>query len=205
MAKNPWQRPKRSTKPEVEGASGEDSGESPSSLRRSSKDSPESSPDAPAPEARRPSPRKIALDILARREHSVAELREKLNARAGHHEWEPAEVEATLEALIDDGLLSEERFVASFVGSYTRRGHGPVWLRAELERRGITGEAIAGALASADTDWRAAAAEVRRKRFGDAPPADFRERAKQARFLQYRGFTAEQAIRACGAGGDDDP
>ena len=152
MARSPWQRPKkRSTKPDIEGASsGEDSGESPSSLRRSSKDSPESSPDdASVPRARRATPRKIALDILARREHSVSELREKLSARAEHHEWEPDEIEAALEALIEDGLLSEERFVTTFVGSYTRRGHGPVWIRAELERRGISGEAIAEALATA--------------------------------------------------------
>ncbi len=223
--RNPWQRSKkRSTKPdEVDAPDAPDapvgaasaatpavsSGEAdtlPGETR--GLDSPDrgspSADDLTVPQARRSSPRKIALDILARREHSVAELREKLSSRAEHHEWEPDEIEATLEALINDGLLSEERFVTAFVGSYTRRGHGPVWLRAELERRGITGEAIAKALATADTDWRAAAADVRRKRFGDPPPADFRERAKQARFLQYRGFTAEQAIRACGAG-DDDP
>jgi regulatory protein len=158
--------------------------------------------DLTVPPARRPSPRKIALDILARREHSISELREKLSARAEHHEWEADEIEAALEALIDDGLLSEDRFVTTFVGSYTRRGHGPVWIRAELERRGISGEAIAEALATADTDWREVAADVRRKRFGDQPPADFKERARQARFLQYRGFTAEQAIRACGTEDD---
>jgi regulatory protein len=155
---------------------------------------------------RRATPRKIALDILARREHSVAELRDKLSARAEGNEWAPDEIEAALAALIEDGLLSEDRFVTTFVGSYTRRGHGPVWIRAALERRGISGEAIAEALATADTDWREVAADVRRKRFGDPPPADFKERAKQARFLQYRGFTAEQALGACGtAAYDADP
>jgi len=140
------------------------------------------------PPARRSTPRKIALDILARREHSVGELREKLLARAGHHEWEADEIEAALDTLIGDGLLSEERFVESFVGSHTRRGHGPVWIRAELERRGISGEVIAEALAKADVDWDAAAEAVRVKRFGPAIPTDFKERARQARFLQYRGF-----------------
>jgi regulatory protein len=111
----------------------------------------------------------------------------------------PEEIEATLEALIGDGLLSEDRFVASFVGSYTRRGHGPVWIRAELERRGIAGEAIAEALATADVDWDAAAEAVRVKRFGPGAPTDFKERVRQARFLQYRGFTAEQALGACEA------
>jgi regulatory protein len=143
-----------------------------------------SSPGEAEPQSRRASPRKIALDILARREHSVAELREKLRAR----DFDAEEIEATLEALVSDGLLSEERFVESFVGSYTRRGHGPVWLRAELERRGISGAAISEALAKADVDWDAAAEAVRVKRFGPEIPTDFKERVRQARFLQYRGF-----------------
>ena len=114
----------------------------------------------------------------------MGELREKLAAR----EFAGDEIEATLEALVQDGLLSEERFVENFVGSYTRRGHGPVWLRAELERRGISGEAISAALAKADVDWDAAAEAVRVKRFGAEIPTDFKERVRQARFLQYRGF-----------------
>ena len=114
----------------------------------------------------------------------MGELREKLEAR----EFDADEIESTLAALVSDGLLSEERFVESFVGSYTRRGHGPVWLRAELERRGISGEVISEALAKADVDWEAAAEAVRVKRFGPEVPTDFKERARQARFLQYRGF-----------------
>jgi regulatory protein len=156
--------------------------------------------DLSVPKARRSTPRKIALDILARREHSIGEMREKLGARAEHYEWSADEIEAALQALSEEGLLSEARFVERFVGSYTRRGHGPVWLRAELERRGIAGQVIAEALASADTDWHEVADDVRRKRFGAEPPADYKERAKPARFLQYRGFTAEQALAACTEG-----
>ncbi len=116
------------------------------------------------------------------------ELREKLAMRASDHEWAAEEIEAVLEELTRDGLLSEERFIASFVGSYSRRGHGPVWLRAELERRGISGAAIREALDSADIDWDAAAEAVRVKRFGPDVPTDFKERVRQSRFLQYRGF-----------------
>jgi len=203
MARSPWQRPRRSTKRDAARASpveGEPLPGESRGLHSPGRGSPSAGEELSVPKARRSTPRKIALDILARREHSVSELREKLGARAEQYEWAPEEIDAALEALIGEGLLSEERFLANFVGSYTRRGHGPVWIRAELERRGIDGEAIAEALAEADTDWRAAAAAVRRKRFGDAPPADFKERARQARFLQYRGFTAEQAIAACTEG-----
>ena len=119
----------------------------------------------------------------------MTELREKLAAR----DFDGDEIEATLSALLEDGLLSEERFVENFVGSYTRRGHGPVWLRAELERRGISGEAISAALAKADVDWDAAAEAVRVKRFGPETPTDFKERVRQARFLQYRGFIKDTA------------
>lgn len=128
--------------------------------------------------------RKIALNLLARREHSVDELRGKLRAR----EFSEAEVEATLKTLVGEGLLSEERFLESFIGSHARRGHGPVWIRAALERKGIAGEVIRDALEAADVDWEADAEAVRVKRFGPAVPTDFRERARQARFLQYRGY-----------------
>ena len=143
------------------------------------------------------SPRKIAFDILARREHSVLELREKLLAR----EFPPDEVEQTIEALLADGLLNEQRFIDSFLASYTRRGHGPLWLRAELERRGITSAEIAAALASQEiagqpVDWPAQARAVREKRFGPAQPADYKDRARQSRFLQYRGFSSEQFRQA---------
>jgi regulatory protein len=145
------------------------------------------------------SPRKIALDILALREHSVAELREKLQSR----EFPPDEIEQTLSALIADGLLNEERFIGSFLASYTRRGHGPLWLRAELERRGIDAGRIATALAEQTVDWPAEARTVRAKRFGPDQPADYKDRARQSRFLQYRGFSSEQ-IRQAFSSDDED-
>lgn len=138
--------------------------------------------------------------MLARREHSVAELRDKLRAR----DYGDGHIDAVLGDLVRERLLCEDRFVENFLGSYTRRGQGPVWLRAELERRGIAGPVIADALRAAATDWVAEAAAVRRKRFGPEPPADFRDRARQARFLQYRGFTADQVRAALGGSLADD-
>ncbi len=68
-------------------------------------------------------------------------------------------------------------------------------IRGELAQRGIDGASVSAALAEADCDWTALAAEVRAKRFGTEAPGDFKERARQAKFLQYRGFETEQ-IRA---------
>lgn len=196
MPRNQWPRRKRSTKPESGGTLGEAS----PFAEASSADADGS----PARSRAGSSPRKIALDILARREHSVAELRVKLLDR----EFPPAEVEATLAALLADGLLSEARFIDSFLASYTRRGHGPVWLRAELERRGVDSAQIAAALeaqqlAGQPVDWAAEARAVREKRFGPAQPADYKDRARQSRFLQYRGFSNEQIRQAFSATDED--
>ena len=87
-------------------------------------------------------------------------------------------------------LLAEQRFADSFVRSRIARGQGPVRIRLELGQRGV--ESGDAALLAAECDWTDLARDVRSKRFGADLPASYADRARQARFLQYRGFTAEQ-------------
>lgn len=108
-----------------------------------------------------------------------------------------------LAELIAEGLLSDERFAEAFVASRTEKGSGPLRIQAELRERGLNDELIARYVDFSDRDWHERAARVRRKRFGPAPPGDIKERARQARFLQYRGFTAEQARTALKGDVDD--
>jgi regulatory protein len=129
-----------------------------------------------------------AVRLLARREHSTAELRRKLVAK-GHSE--PA-VGAVVEKLSGKRLVSDQRFVASFVQQHARRGQGPVRIRAELRQQGIEEALIEDELAAAGVDWGQLASEVRLRKFGATWPRGMPERAKQARFLQYRGFGADQ-------------
>lgn len=137
------------------------------------------------------------MDLLARREHARHELAGKLRSRGM-----PADlIESTLDDLGRENLLSDARFAEAFVASRIGRGQGPVRIRMELEQRRVASEVIEEALGNAAPDWGDLAAEARRKRFGRKPPGDFRERARQARFLQYRGFAAEHISRALG--GDD--
>jgi regulatory protein len=139
--------------------------------------------------------RTAALAQLARRDFSRAELRERL-LRKG---CEPAVVDAVLGQLEAERLLSDARYVESAVRAHAGRGHGPVRVRVELRPRGLASPLIEEALRAAEVDWFALALQLRRRRFGAALPGDARERAKQARFLQYRGFTAEQIRAALGA------
>ena len=135
------------------------------------------------------------MNWLSRREHTLNEIREKLAAR----DFAEPDIETTVVALADEGLVSDERFAESFMAVRLRRGQGPIRIRMDMERRGVSTELIRAHLDGADEDWVARAKEVLRKRFGNSPPVDFRQKARQARFLQYRGFTTEQIQAALAA------
>jgi regulatory protein len=145
-----------------------------------------------------------AVRLLAGREHSTEELRRKL-ARKGF----PAEtIEPVIQKLAGKRLVSDERFTANFIHHHAKRGQGPVRIRAALRQQGVADAQVEAALQSADVDWVRQAREVRRRKFGSAAPRSLGERAKQARFLQYRGFDAEQlraAFRDESGEGDDAP
>jgi regulatory protein len=132
-----------------------------------------------------------AVRLLARREHGTRELKRKLSAK-GHDD---GAVNRVLEKLETKKLVSDERFVSTFVHHRARRGQGPARIRAELRQQGIADSQIEQEIANSSVDWVGAASAVRRRKFGTQRPASLAERAKQARFLQYRGFTADQ-IRA---------
>jgi len=155
-------------------------------------------PEAQAAEADERTVRTAALALLAGRDFGRAELARRL-ARRGY----PAQlVAAVVEALVAERLLSESRFVEQFIRQHAGRGHGPVRIRAELRERGTAQDEVEAGLEAATEDWVALARDTRRRRFGVSPPGDYAERARQARFLQYRGFTAEQIRAALGPGDD---
>jgi len=135
--------------------------------------------------------KRTAVDYLARREHSRPELERKLAGRG----FDAVLVAAALDEFEREGKLSTSRFVETFVRSRVAKGQGPIRIRAELAERGVSSEAADDSLKSAEVDWLAAACAARHKRFGPEPPRDYRERARQARFLAYRGFDGA-AIRA---------
>lgn len=146
----------------------------------------EQSHEAPEQTARR-----LALGMLARREHSVAELSRKLAQRG----LDDDVIEATVATLQAERFLSEERFVEQIVRSRIERGDGPMKIRAELAQRGIAAAEAERELESQDPDWAELAETQRRKRFGAGIPAEFAERARQARFLQQRGFGMSEIRR----------
>lgn len=134
--------------------------------------------------------RQAAIALLARREHSRRELAHKLRQRGAGGEL----IAEALDALAAEGLQSDDRFTESFITARRARGFGALRIRAELRERGIDTDLIERHMHEM-ADPLEQVEEVRRKRFGPELPTDFKEQARQSRFLQYRGFSAEQIRR----------
>ena len=144
-------------------------------------------PESAATESQAKEIRRKAMDLLARREHGMSELRQKLISKG----YAQSDVDAQLQRLTQENLLSDRRFVESYVNFRSKKGFGPLRIRQELKGKGLDSALIDEYLDN-DELWRNIAAEVREKRFGAAVPRDYKEVARQMRFLQYRGFNNEQ-------------
>ncbi|MEX2354032.1 MAG: regulatory protein RecX [Gammaproteobacteria bacterium] len=135
--------------------------------------------------------RDIAIGLLARREHSCRELSRKLGAR-GHAS---DVVNKVITQLAHEGLQSDQRFTETYLHSRIQKGYGPMRLRQELQERGVDAGLISVCMESLDVDWTDILHSVREKKFGKSMPASFRDKSKEARFLQYRGFSTDQIRR----------
>ena len=127
--------------------------------------------------------RQRAIRLLARREHTRAELAAKL-AALGTRE----DIEIVLADLENSGLLSDARAAAAYVRGHAAR-FGAARLRQTLRTKGVATELIDAEVAALP-DEIGRARDLWSRKFGSAP-ADAREWAKQARFLQSRGFSTD--------------
>ena len=132
--------------------------------------------------------RREALNMLARRDHTKLELTQKLKSK-GHTSTDIATIINELET---KKMLHEARFVENFIYWRRNRGYGPERIRQELIQKGITDEAIAEHLEIADNDWSADLRKVWQKHFKGKYPDNYKDKARQMRFLHNRGFTGEQ-------------
>ena len=138
------------------------------------------------------------MDYLARREHGRSELFNKLT-RFG---FEADVADDAVARLVEDGLQSDVRFAEAFVRSRINQGKGPAKIRADLREKGVNDGVTEDGIREADEDWYALAVEVRLKKFGTERPAEFKEKARQMRFLQSRGFEQDQIQAAVSASGE---
>jgi len=124
--------------------------------------------------------------MLMRREHSKLELRQKLNLK----DFDDADINDSISLLVEQKYQSDERFSEAFILMRFNQGKGPIKISMELKSRGITEFDLTL------FNWFELAKDVKSKKFGDSKFLDFKEKARQKRFLQSRGFGFDEINQA---------
>lgn len=137
-----------------------------------------------------------ALSLQGRREHSRAELIQKLSQFGASQE----QIEDALNRLVEYSLQSDDRFAESLVRSQLLRGRGQRSIKQVLQQRGLDAEHPALIEQTTDIDWEQRALDLLLRRFGTDLSRDMKDKARYIRFLQYRGFSMGQALTAMKAG-----
>lgn len=138
-------------------------------------------------------PKHQAIALLARRDHSIHELKQKL-MKKGH---ENVIVEQVIIELQQRGYLDDARYAQMIIRHHYLRGQGPQKIRYLLTQNGVANDTVVETFSEFDEDWFALAKEVRLKRFGDGFKSKeyneiYKEKSKQMRFLMTRGFESDQ-------------
>ncbi|MBU3725510.1 MAG: recombination regulator RecX [Burkholderiaceae bacterium] len=125
-----------------------------------------------------------AIAALARREHSRQELFQKFSSSAES----PESLEAVLDALEQEGLLSDHRFAESVARTRGAR-YGLARVKKELQQKGVSGTVASTTLEGLKLTEADRLRQVWEKKFG-LPPETLEEAGRQQRFLLQRGFSA---------------
>ena len=132
--------------------------------------------------------RQYALDCLSRREYGTQELLTKMLGKK--HEYDIST--QVLSELIEEDLLSDVRFAEAMVSHGAFKGQGPRKIRYELAKKGLAKNFMNDAFNASTINWFALAKKVRLKKYGSENPKEWKDKAKQMRFMQTRGFDIEQ-------------
>lgn len=140
-----------------------------------------------------------AVAYLARREHSRLELGKKL-ARYLAEDQTFDDVESVLDRLEAKGLLSDERYARSRARVRSSR-YGDTRVAMELKTQGVDSDLVRETIETLEEPEIVRATRLWERRFGEAP-ADYKDRARQIRFLASRGFRMDTVMRVINRAGD---
>ncbi len=128
----------------------------------------------------------VALGLLARREQSRRELRQRLEQRG----YVQDDIDHALDRLVAGNYQSDLRFSDMLARTRIAQGYGPARLRAELGSHAIADEVVRAAIESQEVDWTERARVQLERRYHDVPASDPAEHARRSQHLQRRGFDA---------------
>lgn len=129
----------------------------------------------------------LALSLLARREYSQKELKQRLMTKLS-----PSEVDEVINVCLEQRLLSDERFVESRIRHRIQQGYGPKWISQELHQFGIGGDLIENFLPQDENYWVEQAMLVMQKKW----PCLESQLPKIQRYMYQKGYCTSQIRQA---------
>lgn len=126
-----------------------------------------------------------AVTLLAKRDYASGEIKRCLKRYSSDED----SINSVMDRLISHHYLDDSRLIEKEIKKQLAKRHGTSRIKQDLRQKGLDLLAIEQALEDLDVDWFELAEELRIKKFGDELPTDPKEKAKQIRYLQYRGHT----------------
>lgn len=147
-----------------------------------------------------------ALFLLSRRDYATGELRTRIRQRVyekNDGKVDDLIIDNVIQRLMELNYLDDQRVIEVYLRSYARKPYGPNRIKQTLRQKGFAAELIDHVFMHCDIDWFALAEESRIKKFGTDIPKDFKEKAKQIRYLQYKGFSGDMIFEQFNANSAD--
>ena len=133
-----------------------------------------------------------AVSLLARRDYASSELIRTLSKVTENRE----KIDKALSRLVECGYLDDNRLITHMIDKHVRKKHGPARIKQEIRQKGFSPELVEQMLEKVDVDWYAMARELKVSKFGDAVASEAKEKNKQIRYLQYKGFSMDMIFEA---------
>lgn len=133
-----------------------------------------------------------AVSLLARRDYASGELARTLSKMTENRE----KIDKALSRLVECDYLDDNRLITHMIDKHVRKKHGPARIKQEIRQKGFSPELVEQMLEKVDVDWYAMARELKVSKFGDAVASEAKEKNKQIRYLQYKGFSMDMIFEA---------
>lgn len=127
----------------------------------------------------------VCLRLLARREHSRLELKNKLLSRG----FDKDRIDRVLDDLAEQDWLSDSRFAECYARQRIEKGFGPNRIDYELRQLGIENFDLQEIVTETAGSWLNVLLEVYRKKYRQEDAITLSEWSKRSRFLLQRGFS----------------
>lgn len=141
--------------------------------------------------------RATAFALLAKREYSKRDLQQKLVELGANTD----DAEVLVDELAEQNYQSDERMAGIVVRSQIKQGRGLVRVKQALKKYHLDESLAEDSLQ--EVDWLQQAYQLKVRKFGTDISKDPKIKAKQIRFLQYRGFSFDIIMQAIQMSEDD--